>query len=238
MGFSTRGYGALSWDGSGDAVVRHLPLPAGAADSVAGRGVSGWDDAVAWGTSVAVGQGWYEGAEVAGVTIQRRRGLGAAPVAAVVLRHLGRVIPLAALAPGPVRDLELVEVRAAGDGRHAVATVTRSGVMSLHVLDLARARAVAHNANALEAWRQGHRGRAAAAWEAAWAADPSFGDAPYNLACIHTLAGDFDRAEAELALALAIDPRRFVSLARTDRDLAALRQLPEVRRQLRLRPDD
>jgi hypothetical protein len=116
----------------------------------------------------------------------------------------------------------------APDGRHAVLSIIHRGVESAYVVDVLRARAMLLNAEALDAHESGEEAVAAALLEQAVAVDPRFGDAIYNLACVHALLGDSTRAVEELRIALALDPVRYRRLARVDPDLLRIRAHPEI----------
>ena len=73
------------------------------------------------------------------------------------------------------------------------------------------------------------RDEAAALWERAIETDGRFGDAVYNLACAHALAGRLDQATDTLRVAIGIDPIRYVRLARRDKDLEPLKKRDDVR---------
>jgi tetratricopeptide (TPR) repeat protein len=120
------------------------------------------------------------------------------------------------------------------DGDHLVVEVLTESTKSLELVDLRSTRAALVNAAALEAFSSGDHAKAELLWQEAIEEDGRFGDAIYNLACLHTLAGDLARAARELELALSIDPRRYRRLARTDPDLRALRTDPEVRAKIGL----
>lgn len=123
-------------------------------------------------------------------------------------------------------------------GDAAVLVVRDGSVASLRVVDLLAAQIELDNLAALEALRVGDPQQAAALLERAVARDPRSGTSIYNLACVHARIGDLDRAEHELAIAIAIDPHRFIPLARRDDDLDALRERPSVRRRIGLEEDD
>lgn len=107
--------------------------------------------------------------------------------------------------------------------RWAVVAVDRpGGRRSLHVVDLARTRARLAHAAGRRAWATGDLAGAIAAWQAAQAADPTFGDAPYDLACAYARAGAPAQARQLLEVAVGIDAPRYRRLARLDPDLASV----------------
>lgn len=120
----------------------------------------------------------------------------------------------------------------APDERHLVLSTDHDGQNSLHVLDVRAIDASLSNRAGLRAFLAGERVRARALFEKAAARDPRLGDAIYNLACVHSVLGDRAQAVADLSIALALDPVRFVRLARTDPDLEAVREHPEICRAL------
>jgi tetratricopeptide (TPR) repeat protein len=136
-------------------------------------------------------------------------------------------------------SIELVRIPIAGevkiaptvssiDRRHLIVPLFTHGQHSLHVLDAAAARSALLNKAALDFYAQGDRAQAAMLLERAVEADPRAGDAIYNLACVHALMGDLERAADELAIAVAIQPSRYRRLAKKDPDLAPLRNLPSI----------
>lgn len=238
LGFSARGMGMLRWDGSGEAEVSEVILPRGPTSTVAATAASDLAAAMRWARSVADRAGWISQGSPPPtdlvLQVQRRGGVGGEPSAALIADSGGWRVTLAPLPGGSARQLRLTGVQMAPDGRHAVATIDRDGVRSLYVVDMGRAQAMRLNAEALAAYGAGDLIRAASRWEAAHAADPRFGDAIYNLACVHARRGDLERAGHELAVALAIDPLRYRRLARRDADLEGLRASTAGRRQLGL----
>lgn len=107
--------------------------------------------------------------------------------------------------------------------RWVVVAVDRpGGRRSLHVVDRARTRArLAHQAGQ-RAWAAGDVRRAIAQWQAAQAADPTYGDAAYDLACAYARAGAPALARQLLEVAVGIDAPRYRRLARLDPDLATV----------------
>jgi Tfp pilus assembly protein PilF len=118
----------------------------------------------------------------------------------------------------------------------AVVAIDRGASRSLERVEVHRTRAGLANLRALAHFRAGDAAGAEAAWAEAVREDGTFGDAAYNLACLHALGGDLDLAGRELRIALSIDPQRYRWLARGDPDLAALRRDPEIRAELGLPP--
>lgn len=167
--------------------------------------------------------------EVPAIEIAVTPPLGDRGVATLVARDGPHVVPIAGLAMS-VDPPVLGPVWPAPDGRHVVVAIDLPGFRSLEVVDLRRTRAALETQAGLEAFVAGDRHGAARRWQRAVEIDPRFGDAIYNLACLHATGGELALAKQELELALAIDPRRYRRLARTDPDLALLRRDPEIRR--------
>lgn len=142
----------------------------------------------------------------------------------------GESVSLTALAVGTDGAPELVGHWPAPDGRHALVATRRLGATSLHVVDLAAAHARLELRRGLARWTAGDRHGATLAWERALARDPATADALYDLACAHAVGGDLERAADELRLVVSIDPVRYRRLARSDPDLEALLEDPELRR--------
>lgn len=127
---------------------------------------------------------------------------------------------------------QLGPIWVAPDGRHLIVAIDRGARRSLEVIDERRAKAALLNVAALDAFGSNDHALAEALWQNALSIDASFGDAIYNLACLHAVRGDVALAIRELQLALSIDPRRYRRLARSDPDLAAVRRDPEIARRL------
>lgn len=136
---------------------------------------------------------------------------------------------VARLAP-PVGPLALGPTWVVGD--HAIVAIDRGARRSLEVVDLARARAQLEAIVASRAYARGDLDAAIHHWQAALAADATYGDAAYDLACAHARGGNLDLAERELALAVALDGPRYRLLGRLDPDLAPLRIRPSIKQLL------
>lgn len=121
--------------------------------------------------------------------------------------------------PGPPPTLAATWVL----DRWVVLAIDRpGGRRSLHVVDRARTRArLAHRAGQ-RAWAAGQVSGAIEAWQAARTADPTYGDAAYDLACAYARAGTPALARQLLEVAVGIDAPRYRRLARLDPDLASV----------------
>ncbi|MBK6690517.1 MAG: hypothetical protein IPG45_38975 [Deltaproteobacteria bacterium] len=124
--------------------------------------------------------------------------------------------------------IEAGELWLAPDQRSAILELRYDGRPNLLALDLNVAKAKLLVIGALRLARDGAIEEAAARLELAVEAAPGLGEPYYDLACLHALLGDLDRAAAELRLALAIDAGRFGRLAKKDPDLDGLRAEPEL----------
>lgn len=124
--------------------------------------------------------------------------------------------------------IEAGELWLAPDHRSAILELRYDGRPNLLALDLTVARAKLLVVGALRLARDGAIEEASARLELAVEAAPGLGEPYYDLACLHALLGDLDRAAAELRLALAIDAGRFGRLAKKDPDLDGLRAEPEL----------
>lgn len=137
---------------------------------------------------------------------------------------------------------ELVQVRGLQvgplyrTGHHGVLVVRDGDTESLRILDLDAARTALDNLEAVRHLRAGDLEHAGDLLERAVARTPSSGESVYNLACVRALQGRLDEAEDTLAIALAIDGKRYARLARGDGDLAALRERDAVREKIGLKP--
>jgi hypothetical protein len=133
----------------------------------------------------------------------------------------------------PIDEETAVEaIVRAPDERYAILRLVSKHRERVHVVDLKAARAAIENRRALDAYERGELGAAAALLEGAVAADPRSGEAIYNLACMHALLGDVERAADELAIAVAISPEIYRRIAKTDPDLAAVRNLDRMQKVL------
>ncbi len=137
---------------------------------------------------------------------------------------------------------ELVQVRGLRvgplyrTGHHGVLVVRDGDTESLRILDLDAARTALDNLEAMRHLKAGDLDRAGDLLEDAVARTPASGESVYNLACVRALQGRLDEAEDTLAIALAIDGKRYARLARGDGDLAPLRERDAVREKIGLKP--
>lgn len=125
-------------------------------------------------------------------------------------------------------NVEAGELWLAPDQRSAILELRYDGRPNLLALDLTVAKAKLLVVGALRLARDGAIEEAAARLELAVEVAPGLGEPYYDLACLHALLGDLDRAAAELRLALSIDAGRFGRLAKKDPDLDGLRAEPEL----------
>lgn len=124
--------------------------------------------------------------------------------------------------------IEAGELWLAPDQRSAILELRYDGRPNLLALDLNVAKAKLLVVGALRLARDGAIEEAAARLELAVESAPGLGEPYYDLACLHALLGDLDRAAAELRLALSIDAGRYGRLAKKDPDLDGLRAEPEL----------
>lgn len=130
------------------------------------------------------------------------------------------------LARVPIRgEARVVQLARSPDARFVIVELSMHAMNTVLVFDVEETAAALYNALALEAHASGDRARAIALLERAVASNPRAADAIYNLACLHALAGDVDRAADELAIALQLDPARYRRLANKDPDLAGVKSL-------------
>ncbi len=127
-----------------------------------------------------------------------------------------------------VGDVAVDGLHVSPDARWAVVSLRIGGRPGLHVIDVRATHAALLVRAGLAAYHDGDWARARATLERAIDADPTRGDAMYDLACLDALAGAGDAAVARLRTALAINPVRYRRLAREDPDLAAIVGRPEI----------
>lgn len=147
------------------------------------------------------------------------------PAALILRREEDRVILVELPSEGSV---ELGDLWLAPDQRSAILELRLGHQPGLIALDLLSGRGKLEVVAALRAARAGAIEEATARLERAVEVAPQLGEPYYDLACLHTLLGDLERAADELRLALAIDAGRFGRLAEKDPDLDALRASEEL----------
>lgn len=241
----TRGEGHIVWLehlAPAGGVIRHLSLQDRRARTLArtskvvtdgwiaqARSAYGWSDAL----PLRSVEGRFEIDGALLIQIEAPAAFDLSPTHTILGRQADSEVPLGEIAASrkaKIGPLYLV-------GTHAIIAVRDTRSASLEIVDLDEARVALDNVEAIRALRAGDTDRAAELLERAIRLDPSSGESIYNLACVHAVTGDLDRAEAELAIALALENRRFTALARKDPDLALLRERPSVRARIGLDPD-
>ncbi|MEM6533312.1 MAG: hypothetical protein AAF654_11845 [Myxococcota bacterium] len=100
---------------------------------------------------------------------------------------------------------------------------------SLWVFELLRMEAEVLSQQAYELFEDDRVRDASKMWRQALQLYPNHALSRYNLACAEARMGDTREAYRHLALAIGLDPVRFQSIAKVDRDLSDVRDLPEFR---------
>ncbi|MEO1482378.1 MAG: tetratricopeptide repeat protein [Myxococcota bacterium] len=98
---------------------------------------------------------------------------------------------------------------------------------SLWVFELLRMEAEVLSQRAFELFADEQIREASKVWRQALKLYPNHAPSRYNLACAEARMGDRREAYRHLAAAIALDPVRFKGIAKVDRDLQDVRDLPE-----------